>query len=406
MARLRISFKGFQDPILRPRYIIWTVVVVLIVVGVMVPVLGITSTRWFCANSCHKVQDDTIKSYEHSTHANISCMACHMPVNANPIIFLMHKAEALGELVQTLTNNYSLPLNANDEVALTMSEEQCTQCHDPSKRIITPTAGIKINHEVHTANDVTCPTCHNRVAHNENFDMTLKDPKTGKPNQKHVNFMQMTACFRCHTQDLSARNAPPGACSACHTPEFPLIPVSHRAPGFFPKGHGVLAAKEESRVVQAGGESWINAPQNAKQTQKAAETNGTLKKEKGGEDLQKVQTINLCSTCHPREFCTGCHGVPMPHPADFQKNHAAYGKADPTVCAKCHGLGVDFCNNCHHGTTLGYTIKPNVTWKAQHPLAVAQTGAAACFQCHNPTFCAVCHVNGGTLPKNYNPNGP
>ena len=80
--------------------------------------LGVTSTRWFCSEGCHKVQDDTITAYEHSAHAEISCMACHMPVAANPVIFLIHKAEALGELAQTVTNSYELPLNAESEVAL------------------------------------------------------------------------------------------------------------------------------------------------------------------------------------------------------------------------------------------------------------------------------------------------
>ncbi len=92
----KISLAGFKDPASRPRFIIWTLVAVLIIAGVMIPVLGITSTRWFCAEGCHKVQDDTITAYEHSAHAEISCMACHMPVAANPVIFLIHKAEALG----------------------------------------------------------------------------------------------------------------------------------------------------------------------------------------------------------------------------------------------------------------------------------------------------------------------
>ena len=41
----RISFKGFKNPVTRPRYIIWALVVVLVIAGVMIPVLGITSTR-------------------------------------------------------------------------------------------------------------------------------------------------------------------------------------------------------------------------------------------------------------------------------------------------------------------------------------------------------------------------
>ena len=116
----KISLAGFRDPVRRPRYLLWSFVAVLVLAAVMILALGITSTRWFCAEGCHKVQDDTILAYERSPHSEISCMACHMPAGANPVVFILHKAEALGELYLTVTNNFELPLNAESEVALTM----------------------------------------------------------------------------------------------------------------------------------------------------------------------------------------------------------------------------------------------------------------------------------------------
>ena len=401
MARVKISLGGYMDPVRRPRWIIWTLVVVILVATVMIPVLGVTSTIWFCANGCHKVQDDTIEAYHRSSHSEISCMTCHMPVGANPVIFLMHKAEALGELAQTLTNNYSLPLNKDDEVALTMPAEQCTQCHNEAKRHVNPDPGLKIDHQAHAEAGVNCTICHNRIAHNEDFDLKLHDPKTGNQNQKHANFMEMTACFRCHTQEPIA-GAPPGQCFICHTNDFQLLPKSHQAKGFFPAGHGKLAAAEEKA------HPWMNTvPLSAGLVAKPAEASNErfVPNETKGEDLRPVDKINLCSTCHSREFCTYCHGVPMPHPADFQKKHGTFGQANPQVCSKCHGgTGVAFCSNCHHGTHLNYTQVPNQTWKQQHPLAVNQVGASGCLQgpgggCHSPTYCALCHANGGTLPS-------
>ena len=128
-------------------------------------------------------------------------MACHMPVNANPVVFLLHKAEALGELYMTVTNKFELPLNAESEVALTMKEIQCTQCHNLQTRDITTSPGIKINHDKHTEKQVNCTICHNRIAHNEDFKLTLTDPTTGEPNKRHEQFMSMDACFRCHDQE-------------------------------------------------------------------------------------------------------------------------------------------------------------------------------------------------------------
>ena len=67
----------------------------------------------------------------------------------------------------------------------------------------------------------------------------------------------------------------------------------------------------------------------------------------------------------------------------------------------CHGFNADFCSNCHHGSHLNFPIDPKLTWKQQHPVAVNKVGPASCVQpmgCHSPTYCAVCHANGGTLP--------
>jgi nitrate/TMAO reductase-like tetraheme cytochrome c subunit len=397
----RISLAGFKDPKRRPRFIVWSVVAVLVIILVMIPVLGVTSTRWFCAEGCHKVQDDTITAYNHSPHSEISCMACHMPVQANPVVFLLHKAEALGELYMTVTNKFELPLNGESEVALTMKTTQCTQCHDEEKRTVTPSPGLKINHAIHAKDGITCTTCHNRTAHVEDFKLTLVDPTTGKPNRRHEDFMKMTACFRCHSQDSVGEKKPTGACEACHTPGFELKPPSHLLPGFFPKGHGKLGAAEESRTLASAKTSWLNDETTKTAGEGEAETEGEKSTETTGEMLPKVESINECSTCHQKKFCIDCHGgVPMPHPSDFKARHGKLGKEVPEACAKCHGSGGEGCNSCHHGTEIDYDYNPAVPWRTAHPAAVNSIGAAGCLEkCHNPTYCSNCHVNGGVPPK-------
>ncbi len=374
----RISFKGFKDPVTRPRYIIWALVAVLIIAGVMIPVLGVTSTRWFCAEGCHKVQDDTITAYEHSAHSEISCMACHMPVAANPVIFLIHKAEALGELAQTVTGSYELPLNAESEVALTMTEDQCTQCHNLKTRKVTPSPGIKINHQIHADKEVSCPLCHNRTAHVEDFALTLKNPKTGEPSKKHQDFMMMTACFRCHSQDASglprerrprrrprparARRAtrrassssrratrPPASCRPV-TPSSPRRPT--RRSSRPAARHGSQSASGETSAQVEGGREGPNGP-------------GT---EEGiGPELKTVEQINECSTCHAKKFCIDCHGLPMPHPPTFKKEHGKLGTANPNLCAKCHGNATTFCNECHHGSAMDVPYNAAVPWMHEPP---------------------------------------
>jgi hypothetical protein len=341
----RPSLAGFKDPSRRPRYLIWTAVAVLVVAAFMVTALGVTSSYWFCANGCHKVQDDTIIAFDRSSHAEISCMACHMPVNADPVTFMLHKMEALGELYLTVTDTYELPLNPHSHVAEEMPSGQCTQCHGPN-RDYTANDDIIIDHAVHAENDVTCTTCHNRVAHPEDFELTLAG------NTKHEDFMHMEACFRCH--NLAEDAKAPGDCSACHPEEFELVPESHEATNFY----------------NLGGES------------------------SGHADL-KIEEPGYCGICHTEDvFCVDCHGIVMPHPADFKENHGEAGRTSPDVCKNCHArgevassAGFEFCNSCHH--PAGDPAKP---WLPQHFVAVDQSGPEACFACHTPTYCAECHV--------------
>lgn len=394
----RISLSGFKDPVTRPRFVVWTVVAAIIIVAVMVPVLGVTSTRWFCAEGCHKVQDDTITAYKHSSHSEISCMACHMPVNANPVVFLLHKAEALGELYMTVTNKFELPLNGEDEVALTMKSTQCTQCHDENKRHVTPSSGIKIDHAKHAEKGVDCTICHNRIAHREDFELQNKDPNTGT-NRKHPDFMTMTACFRCHSQEPGSQA--PGTCITCHPEDFQLKPDSHLQPGFFPKGHGKLGAEEESRTLQAAHYSWLNGVEESLTAAAEGNSHKEAAPETLGQSLPNVESINECSTCHQKRFCIDCHGgIPMPHPPGWTDRHGKLGKSKPQSCAKCHGQGTAACDSCHHGTQSNWNYNPDVPWRQQHPSAVNKSGAASCLEkCHNPTFCSNCHVNGGVPPK-------
>ncbi|MDH4140589.1 MAG: hypothetical protein OEV43_08470, partial [Coriobacteriia bacterium] len=89
------------------------------------------------------------------------------------------------------------------------------------------------------------------------------------------------------------------------------------------------------------------------------------------------------------------HGVPMPHPADFAEGHGEVGRNKPAVCANCHAkggaaaAGTEFCNSCHHPEG-----DPAQAWIPQHFEVVRKTGAEPCFDCHNPTYCAECHVSG------------
>lgn len=403
----KISLAGFKDPVRRPRYIIWTVVAVLVIIAVMIPVLGVTSTRWFCSEGCHKVQDDTITAYQHSSHSNISCMACHMPVNANPVVFLLHKAEALGELYMTVTNKFELPLNGESEVALTMKTTQCTQCHNLATRPVTTSPGIKIDHDKHLAKNVTCTICHNRIAHREDFEPTLTDPATGEKNHKHEDFMTMDACFRCHDQEQGS--IAPGACEACHPAKgFQFKPESHLSSDFRKK-HAELAKESLAKVdetMKEAGLTEITLETKSEWTKITPDSTETV-----GQALIPVGAVYYCGTCHQQKFCLDCHGTPMPHSDEFKdpksptdpQGHPVISKQIPKKCVMCHGdnAKTHFCDDCHHGKQVNYTFDPKQPWVTQHPKAVAKSGVKSCTTCHPTKFCYDCHTTQRVIPSSH-----
>lgn len=386
---VKLSLAGFKDPVRRPRYIVWAFVGVLAMAAFVIVALGATSTKWFCAEVCHKVQDDTIRAYDASVHSEISCMACHEPVNASPVAFLAAKVKSGLEVIPTVANTFELPLNAGSHLALSggyhMGSQQCTQCHSKN-RVTTPADGIVMNHDKHAAAGVWCTTCHNRVAHNDTkAKPTLVDP-SGKKNVAHADFMKMDYCFRCH--DLKGKvkmtgegaKAAPGSCTTCHTPGFELVPETHDVQGWAASGHGESAKHVEEEV-------------------KEAEVEAKVLEEEGIRSYL-AKPVNACQTCHvEEEFCNKCHGLEMPHPKGFTTGHEAAAKKDAQVCVKCHTsertgaiaatTQQQFCSDCHHKGS-----DPNKLWQKDHPRMVQAQGAQKCFSCHAPTACAKCHVRG------------
>lgn len=410
---------AFKNPVTRPRAIIWAgtiLVALLLFVTVMV---GATTTYWFCAEICHAVQDDSIFSYNNSTHSKVSCVSCHMPAGANPVSYLIHKVEALKELPMTIMGTYEIPLNGHSHVsqsAYMMPDIQCTQCHNLANREVTPSAGIIIDHDVHTEAGVRCTLCHNRIAHREEgIELINKDPKTGELNVGHVNFMEMTACYRCH--GLEQGSPAPGTCSSCHPADFKLKPKSHDVASFLKGKHGKMFTEQEDQVKETLEEYHLDAAPTPEV--KTEQVEALLHEEGGhgdeGYPLAPVKAINECYTCHEQKFCNDCHGMPVPHTAEFVTPKSAGDAAGHPVAAKdkklaakcvmCHGADdkTAFCSDCHHGASMGWKYDAKSDWTSkQHPSAVADKGVAACTEkCHTIKFCNDCHADMKAVPSSH-----
>lgn len=398
--------RAFKNPSSRPRAIIWTslgfVAFLLVWAGMM---LG-TSTYWFCTVPCHIVHDDNTLAYNAASHSRINCIACHEPVNADPIHFTMIKISVAPDAWYTIRGEFEIPVNPLSILAMETPEELCTQCHTPENRAISPTPGMKIDHKIHRENKVQCTFCHNRAGHNDDaIEFVLEGGRA------HENWMRMDACFRCHSQEPASDEMPTGNCNACHTSQFELMPASHEASGWYALygksgGHADAAKEETKSVTEAAEYATEEGYENTSTTwadvagEKEGEEPAEAEKESGGHGeaevfLRPSSTVNSCYTCHRSTFCSDCHGVEIPHSEVFNKDHSKQAYADPSVCAKCHAdsaeeaKGTAFCDRCHHD--MGDTTKP---WFDQHPPYVKENGTKLCYECHGPETCSICHVRG------------
>lgn len=398
---MRSSLVSFLGKAREPRRIIWGSATLMVLVTVLIVALGFTSTRWYCSNGCHRVQDDTIRAYNHSAHSQVACITCHIPVGGSPVVFTADKLVGLGQLAMTVSNDFQLPLNKQDDVALTMESNQCTQCHEPSKLRKVSKSGMKMDHQIHASKGIACTICHNRAAHQEDFTPTLVDPK-GSHNAAHPNFLDMTACFRCHGREPGSPAT--GTCTACHPAGSSPRPASHDKADFITWRHGALAKEAwdvEARALRRAGEPTVTPQSKAAWTKLSPDSRATL-----GEKLVPASAVYYCGMCHAPNFCDDCHGLRIPHSDEFKKppdasdplGHPAISKLEPNACVMCHtGTNPNFCVSCHHGKTLHHKYNPAQPWLKVHPL-VAQPGTLGnCYRpplgkgCHDQKTCTDCH---------------
>ena len=306
-----------------------------ITVGVVAAILGlgygaerVTASPEWCDN-CHQI---SLKAADWSTspHTQVECPACHetpRPWYRFPETLAV-RATMLGRnFILHVTRGAESTVSPHGGGDLVIPDTTCEQCHDPS-RVVTALEGTYIDHNEHAERNDTCISCHLWTAHPDPAaDWTL---------------LLMEQCFDCHGRSETAQAA--GTCETCHPDTFDLVPRSHD-PSDWRTNHGTYAEDER---------------------------------------LQ-------CTICHEDDFCGDCHGVDMPHPAEWASGrsvHGEYSRGDRQTCATCHDDTPDFCTVCHHET---YSATEG-TWIAQHPATARREGASACMECHAPDSCVDCHT--------------
>jgi len=89
-----------------------------------------TESVQFCGQLCHEVMNPEYTAYQHSPHARVSCVECHVGPGAG--WYVRSKLSGLYQVYSTLTNSYPKPIPTPIE-NLRPAREVCEQCHWPQK---------------------------------------------------------------------------------------------------------------------------------------------------------------------------------------------------------------------------------------------------------------------------------
>ena len=200
-------------------------------------------------------------------------------------------------------------------------DSTCLSCHAAVMTKKVTVNGLSILHKQCTKGR-TCVHCHADTAHGTAV--------------KWITTVNMNECLDCHNTDRVRSD-----CNVCH------------------------AKRSEAERIRSG--EWM------------VTHNANWQKTHGMGDLK------TCAACHAREYCARCHGMPLPHGADFIRSHPALAQTNRRDCAVCHKQA--FCNSCH-GLVMPHPAK----FTPSHASIVKKQGTVVCLRCHVQDDCNNCHV--------------
>lgn len=208
-----------------------------------------------------------------------------------------------------------------------VATQRCLRCHESISRGSLVAGGIRVRHAELIQGGADCGWCHEAIGH---AGRGAPDPTAADtaPIRRSV----MTRCLRCH--DGSTASA---ECVTCHVDGSP---------------------SDAAEARQAAGRSEI------------------------------AMTCNGCHTKATAARCIECHGLEMPHGADFMRRHAGLSANEPDMCAKCHeqAAAAQPCG-CHEEANEHGTYSE---WFPRHGQFALKDGQGGC-RCHDAAFCQNCH---------------
>lgn len=303
----------------RTRAVAFAVVAVASLALVVLTSVGVSGATGAGCSWCHR-RPDAATAGSSQSHATVACSRCHAYGASGRMSLGVHEVSGL------------IP-GAISSAVSPVRQAACMDCHEDMLTRVSEGNGLRMDHRTCVGSHDSCADCHGASLHG------------GVGGSPRV--VTMDACLECH---LSIERAE--GCSLCHigrredaglsTP----WKVTHGAS--WEKTHGAGELRT-CRYCHVESDSCTKCHVDMPHPELWPSIHGS------GVGPDRVQ----CASCHQNAFCDSCHGMEMPHPADWLPTHPGLtdGYDDPS-CSRCH-LAED-CTACH----VAHTHPGNIRGKA------------------------------------------
>lgn len=231
--------------------------------------LYITSLPSYYSN--YKSIKPYYQTWRISTHAEVSCIRCHVsPEKRGATAFT---ARTIGEFYLRFILGPGKPPIANKPV-----NAACLQCHSGS-RTASPSGDLLIPHRAHVdILKMDCIDCHGWVVHRKN------------PEGNHR--PRMITCLKCHDGKRASNK-----CDDCHKKKS--FPVSHRAQDWL-----VIHSEKTKKIDCKQCHGWVpNYCQSCHRSKPVSHAGRWRTFHR-----LRVEKHRNCEACHQAPFCVKCHG--------------------------------------------------------------------------------------------------
>lgn len=338
--------------------------------------------------SCHMMKPE-MYTWQASSHNHATdCVTCHAPPGV--LKRIKYRLFSVKEIYAAVTGNYGILIQTTTPIP----DSVCTQCHDMSRRQVTPSGDLVIPHDKHAQKNVTCTECHTGIAHGNiaeqrvtfqtdygKWDESLgqrfmSDTKNIRPN--------MDTCMNCHKVRKASLK-----CGDCH--KTSMIPESHKNEVFKEGGHGKEAANNLQTCDSC--HSYMST-----KTVEVTKDNSSKYLQFLTKDTGKPSTISVSDYAKANTYCKDCHSKMPPSHKDksFEINHGAYSKDNKDRCFTCHDNHVTgdssvtkvTCGSCHPSPHY------KSPWREKHPVPLPDKPQVTefCYSCHSTQTCGKCHT--------------